>query len=250
MWGAAIIGFGEHHYRYPSGREGDWFVAGFSPRKEALTLYLTTGFERRDEIMRRLGKHRTGKACIYVERLADLDLDALRRLIRDSVAHAKRISRPVTSASGGRARAPLWTCPRCGHRFVTRNLWHSCGTVDLESHFAGKPPERRATFDSYVALARACGPITVYAQKTRIVIQARVRFAGAVVRRGWLDAGMWLRRRAAHPRLRRVEDLGRDGYVHRFRLTAPAECDAALAALMREAYRVGTQEAAARSSRR
>jgi len=85
-------------------------------------------------------------------------------------------------------------------------------------------------------VARACGPVTVYAQKTRIVIQARVRFAGAVVRRGWLDAGLWLQRRVTHLRLHRVEDFGRLGYGVHFRLTAAADIDRALVVLMREAY--------------
>jgi hypothetical protein len=83
--------------------------------------------------------------------------------------------------------------------------------------------------------------VTVYAQKTRIVLQVRVRFAGAVVRSTWLDAGLWLRRRVEHPRLVRTEDFGRLGYGHHFRLEHPSDIDAGLEALMREAYTVGTQ---------
>jgi hypothetical protein len=134
---------------------------------------------------------------------------------------------------------PLWTCPKCGHRFVTENLWHSCGRYPLASHFAGKPRELRRAFDRYVALARACGPVTVYAQKTRIVFQRRVRFAGAVVRGEYVDASMWLRRRVKHPLLVRVESFGRLGYGHHFKLTSPRDVDAALGTLMREAYQVG-----------
>jgi hypothetical protein len=139
------------------------------------------------------------------------------------------------------ARKPLWTCPKCGHRFVTRNLWHSCGRYPLASHFDGKPPRLRAVFDRYLALARACGPVTVYAQKTRIVFQTRVRFASAVVRRHWVDASMWLKRRVRHRRLSRVESLGRLGYSVHFKLEDPGDVDEALAALMREAYAVGRQ---------
>src|SRR5687768_11173861 len=95
----------------------------------------------------------------------------------------------------------LWTCPRCGHRFVTRNLWHSCGRYSLEDHFIGKDSSVREVFDRLVALAEACGPVTVYAQKTRIVFQVQVRFVNVVTRRGWLDAGLWLTRRAEHPAL-------------------------------------------------
>jgi len=136
------------------------------------------------------------------------------------------------------ARHPsaLWRCPRCGHRFVTRNLWHSCGRYRVADHFAGKPKLLRTIFRRLVRVARGCGPVTVYAQKTRIVIQARVRFAGLVVRQRSLDAGLWLKRRVAHPRLQRVENLGRLGYGVHFRLTSPAEIDRQLAALVREAY--------------
>ncbi len=130
----------------------------------------------------------------------------------------------------------LWRCPKCGHRFVTRNLWHSCARHRLAEHFAGKPPILRATFRRWSAIARGCGPVTVYAQKTRIVIQARVRFAGAVVRHGWVDASLWLRRRVAHPCLHHIEDLGRLGYGIHFRLTRPADIDRALVTLMCEAY--------------
>jgi hypothetical protein len=139
-------------------------------------------------------------------------------------------------------KRPLWQCPKCGHKFVTRNLWHSCGRYKLEDHFRGKQPEVRATFNAFVALARRCGPATVYAQKTRIVIQARVRFAGAVVRKKWLDASMWLKRRVEHPGLMRVEDFGRLGFGHHFRLANRADIDPALGRLMREAYRVGQQK--------
>src|SRR5262245_41254308 len=117
---------------------------------------------------------------------------------------------------------PLWKCPRCGRRFAGKNMWHSCGRYRLADHFAGKPRQLRATFGRWVAVAKSCGPVEVYAQKTRIVIQARVRFAGAVVRTGWLDAGLWLRRRATHPRLHRTEDFGRLGFGLHFKLVSPA----------------------------
>lgn len=81
------MGFGSYHYRYESGREGDWFLTGFSPRKSNLTLYIMAGFERYDELLARLGKHSTGKSCLYVKRLADVDEPALRELITASVRH-------------------------------------------------------------------------------------------------------------------------------------------------------------------
>jgi hypothetical protein len=139
-------------------------------------------------------------------------------------------------------KKPLWTCPKCGHSFVTANIWHSCTTVDLGSHFEGKSPTLLATFDRFAELARACGPVLIYAQKTRIVIQARVRFAGTVVRKDWLDAGVWLKRRAEHPRLHRIEVFGNAGFGHHFRLVRPEDVDGDLASLVREAYQIGIQE--------
>jgi hypothetical protein len=87
MWGSSIIGFGDHHYKYDSGREGDWFRAGFSPRKDALTLYLIPGLgwpDQRD-LMSKLGKHKTGKGCLYIKQLSDVDVKVLERLIERSL---------------------------------------------------------------------------------------------------------------------------------------------------------------------
>ena len=85
MWGASIVGFGRYHYRYDSGREGDWMLVGFSPRKKDITLYLMAGFDRFPELMRRLGKHKTGKSCLYVKKLDDVDRTVLRELVQSSV---------------------------------------------------------------------------------------------------------------------------------------------------------------------
>ena len=92
MWGPSMVGFGTYHYRYASGREGDWFLTGFSPRKQALTLYVMAGFGNYDALLRRLGTYRTGKSCLYVKRLADVDLRVLTQLIRQSVRHVARSS--------------------------------------------------------------------------------------------------------------------------------------------------------------
>lgn len=89
LWGDSIIGFGTYHYVYESGREGDWFLTGVSPRKQNLTLYIMAGFDRYDELMAKLGKHKTGKSCLYVKKLEDMDLDVLRELVERSVAHMK-----------------------------------------------------------------------------------------------------------------------------------------------------------------
>jgi len=90
MWGDSIVGYGSYHYRYESGREGDWFLTGFSPRKSSLSLYLMSGFTGYDDLLARLGKHKTGKSCLYLNKLADVDAAVLRRLIEKPVAHVKR----------------------------------------------------------------------------------------------------------------------------------------------------------------
>src|SRR5512139_3729972 len=87
MWGSSIVGFGTYRYKYASGREGEWPLTGLSPRKQNLTLYITSGFELYDELLKSLGKYRTGKACLYVKQLADVDLPTLRELIKQSVQH-------------------------------------------------------------------------------------------------------------------------------------------------------------------
>jgi len=87
MWGSSIVGFGHYHYKYASGRENDWFLAGFSPRKQDLTLYIMAGFDRYDALMAKLGKHKTGKSCLYLKRLADIDVAVLEDLISSSVKH-------------------------------------------------------------------------------------------------------------------------------------------------------------------
>ena len=90
MWGPSIVGYGSYHYRYASGQEADWPITGFSPRKQNLSIYIMTGFEESDELLTRLGKHKTGKSCLYVNKLADVDLDVLEKLVRASVAEMKR----------------------------------------------------------------------------------------------------------------------------------------------------------------
>ena len=89
MWGTSIVGFGSYHYRYASGREGDMMLTGFAPRKAALTLYIMGGHERHEALFARLGKYRTGSSCLYINKLADVDLDVLRQLIAESVAYMR-----------------------------------------------------------------------------------------------------------------------------------------------------------------
>ena len=143
---------------------------------------------------------------------------------------------------GTQTRKPLWRCPKCGHRFVTRNLWHSCGRYSLADHFKGKAKSLRKTFDQFVRIARNCGSVTVYAQKSRIVLQSRVRFASAIVHPDWLEANLWLKRRVKHPLLYRTEDLRPLGYGTHFRLRIPEEVDGSIVDWMHEAYAIGRQE--------
>lgn len=87
MWGPSIVGFGKYRYKYDSGREGEFARIGFSPRSKELVLYLIGGFPRHQEIMDRLGKYRTGKSCLYVKRLSDIDQDALEELVTRGLAY-------------------------------------------------------------------------------------------------------------------------------------------------------------------
>jgi hypothetical protein len=89
MWGPSMVGFGKYHYKYASGHEGDAFLTGFSPRKGAMTLYIFAGFEGEDALLSKLGKFTTGKSCLYIKRLSDIDQDVLRELVTKSVTHTK-----------------------------------------------------------------------------------------------------------------------------------------------------------------
>lgn len=90
MWGSSIIGFGAYHYRYASGREGEWPLTGLSPRKQSLTLYIMAGFSRYESLLGQLGKHKTGKSCLYINKLEDVDMAVLRTLIEESVAFLRQ----------------------------------------------------------------------------------------------------------------------------------------------------------------
>ncbi len=90
MWGPAIIGFGRYHYKYESGREGDICMTGFSPGKGKLSLYVLSGFEGQEELLSKLGKHKTGKVCLYVKRLDDINLDILKEIIVRSMDFLKK----------------------------------------------------------------------------------------------------------------------------------------------------------------
>jgi hypothetical protein len=90
MWGESIVGFGKYHYKYASGREGDWFLTGFSPRAQNLALYIMAGFDQYEALLGRLGKHSTGKSCLYIKKIEDIDADVLEELVKRSVEHMER----------------------------------------------------------------------------------------------------------------------------------------------------------------
>lgn len=89
MWGSSIVGYGTYHYRYDSGREGDFMLTGYSPRKQALTVYILAGFKRFEPLMKKLGKYKTGKSCLYIRQLADVDEAVLEQLIAESVRYMR-----------------------------------------------------------------------------------------------------------------------------------------------------------------
>jgi len=93
MWGDSIVGFGAYRYQYASGRKGEWFLTGFAPRKQNLTLYIMSGFSNYEQLLAQLGKYKTGKSCLYINKLEDVNLDVLRKLIKESVDHMVETNR-------------------------------------------------------------------------------------------------------------------------------------------------------------
>ena len=91
LWGPSIIGFGAYHYKYESGREVEAPLVAFSPRKNEISLYLSSSFENREELLQKLGKHKSAKACIYIKRLEDVDLAVLKKMISLSIKHVQRL---------------------------------------------------------------------------------------------------------------------------------------------------------------
>ncbi len=90
MWGSSIIGFGEYHYTYPSGQTGDWMATGFSPRKNALTIYIMPGYADYGALLKKLGPHKLGKSCLYIKRLSDIDTTILEKLVKRGITDLKK----------------------------------------------------------------------------------------------------------------------------------------------------------------
>ncbi|HJU88965.1 MAG TPA: DUF1801 domain-containing protein [Gemmatimonadaceae bacterium] len=112
MWGSSMVGFGSYHYKYESGREGDYFLTGFSPRKQNLTLYLMSGFDELGPYLTRLGKHKTGKSCLYIDTLDDVDMSVLRQMIEQSVSMKESEAARATSAVTSPPTSPRAASPK------------------------------------------------------------------------------------------------------------------------------------------
>ncbi|MFQ5679225.1 MAG: DUF5655 domain-containing protein [Gemmatimonadota bacterium] len=141
-------------------------------------------------------------------------------------------------------RRPLWSCPACGAKFVTRNAWHSCGQATLEEWQARMGPRARALFDRFQRMIAACGEYEVAPAKTRLAFLARVRFAGIT---SLSETGMTCSFALPHPlespRFARVHEITPGWWVHRLRITDPAQLDGELQGWLRESYRLmGMQE--------
>ncbi len=146
----------------------------------------------------------------------------------------------MRSVSYNRCMGTQWTCPVCGRRFRHANTNHSCGRFSLEQHFVGKELIARVLYDQLWKTMQEFGPVTAHPVKTRIVFQAEVQFAAAVIHKDWLEGYIWLRRQAVHPRIQHIEmGIFRD-YGHIFRLSQTEDLDEGLVNLLREAYAIGT----------
>lgn len=141
-----------------------------------------------------------------------------------------------------KADSDLWMCPECGHKFVTRNIWHSCSNYDLEHHFGNCESHVRKTFDKFLEVVESYGPVTIIPQKTRIAIMVKVRFASCIVRKKWLLVNLWLTRRTPHPRLEKTEKFGPHSFGLRFRFDSANEIDDSFRQLVGESYAVGRRE--------
>src|SRR4030095_3582672 len=131
---------------------------------------------------------------------------------------------------------PLWTCPKCGAKFVSANMWHSCGRLALGALFAKSEPHVFKLFQKFRTMVRACGPSTMIPQKTRVVFMVRMRFAGATVRKTNLRVGLILERRLPDdPRLEKVETFAASCHGHYFRIDRPDQLDDSMLAWIREA---------------
>jgi len=153
-----------------------------------------------------------------------------------------RISQLKDAGKMARSKRRLWTCLKCGARFVTRNIYHGCGAFSVRKFLAGKGPRARRFYKKFYALVKRCGPVSVAPTKTRVAFMVRVRFAGVnrISNRG-MTASFALPRKLESPRIQRVEHPVRRWYVHYFRVSSPEELDEEVLEWLRESYKMGEQ---------
>lgn len=138
---------------------------------------------------------------------------------------------------------PLWACPRCGQRFVSPNMWHSCVRMTVADHMRGRPKEVVDLYRRFARMVRELGRgVKAVAVKTGIGFMVRVRFAGAVLQKGGLRANFWLKRRIDSPRFAKVEFIPPNNYIYSFHVRSPDDLDDEVRGWLGEAYRVGIQE--------
>jgi hypothetical protein len=136
---------------------------------------------------------------------------------------------------------PPWQCPRRGAKLVGKNMSHSCGVYSLEALFARSEPHVLRLFKRLAGMVRACGPVTIVPQKTRVVFQVRVRLLGCVPRKPYLLCNFEFARRRPHPRFRKIETYGPHFHAHELRVDSEKELDGQVKEWIREAYAVGEQ---------
>jgi hypothetical protein len=137
---------------------------------------------------------------------------------------------------------PLWKCPKCGQRFVGKNMWHSCGKFTLEALFAKSDPVVMKLFRKFARMVRACGQVRMIPQKTRVAFQARVRFAGAVPRKKYLLCSIGLSERTENPRFTKIETYLRNFHGHTFRVDTLDDLDSEVSQWLTKAYELGQQK--------
>ena len=135
----------------------------------------------------------------------------------------------------------LWKCPKCGERFVLRNMWHSCGKFSLEDLFGRSEPHVLKTFRKFEKLVRECGPVRMIPQKTRVVFQVRMRFAGATPRKSHLICHFILAHKSDSERFEKIQTFGPHCHAHYLRINSKEELDNQVARWLKEAYTVGQQ---------
>lgn len=137
---------------------------------------------------------------------------------------------------------PLWRCPKCGARFVTKNIWHACGKYTLKNLFKGCDPIGLKLFRKFARMVRACGPVRMIPQKSQVVFMVRVRFVGAYPRKSHLLCGFALPKRVENSKFVKIESYAKHFHGHLMEIRSEKELDAQVQRWLRVAYRVGRQE--------